>query len=234
MSLGMNSTYGGADGGLFYRYYPSPPQHDYYGGGGGGSWADCSPNSSGRSVSPCDEYQPPVAADFLSPMSAPTMTVVPMQGGPPRVVKRRCTANKKERRRTQSINTAFAMLREHIPGIPGDTKLSKIKTLKHAIAYINHLMEMLSGTGDKITIDTARSAFRADLQVSGRRAVRNHHPEQIDQHHFVRRCPEVRMIAHFFMLLSPVCADNFNDFFLIAILKTQRKRYKTLHLKSLV
>ncbi|XP_060808303.1 heart- and neural crest derivatives-expressed protein 2 isoform X1 [Amyelois transitella] len=43
-----------------------------------------------------------------------------------RVVKRRTTANKKERRRTQSINTAFSDLRECIPNVPPDTKLSKM------------------------------------------------------------------------------------------------------------
>lgn len=44
-----------------------------------------------------------------------------------RVVKRRTTANKKERRRTQSINSAFAYLRDCIPNVPSDTKLSKVK-----------------------------------------------------------------------------------------------------------
>lgn len=43
-----------------------------------------------------------------------------------RVVKRRTTANKKERRRTQSINSAFAYLRDCIPNVPSDTKLSKV------------------------------------------------------------------------------------------------------------
>lgn len=43
-----------------------------------------------------------------------------------RVVKRRSTANKKERRRTQSINNAYADLRECIPNVPADTKLSKV------------------------------------------------------------------------------------------------------------
>lgn len=44
-----------------------------------------------------------------------------------RVVKRRNTANKKERRRTQSINSAYSSLREHIPNVPSDTKLSKVR-----------------------------------------------------------------------------------------------------------
>lgn len=43
-----------------------------------------------------------------------------------RVVKRRNTANKKERRRTQSINSAYTYLRDHIPNVPSDTKLSKV------------------------------------------------------------------------------------------------------------
>ena len=44
-----------------------------------------------------------------------------------RVVKRRTTANKKERRRTQSINSAYNSLRDHIPNVPSDTKLSKVR-----------------------------------------------------------------------------------------------------------
>lgn len=44
-----------------------------------------------------------------------------------RVVKRRTTANKKERRRTQSINSAYFNLRDRIPNVPVDTKLSKVR-----------------------------------------------------------------------------------------------------------
>ena len=35
-------------------------------------------------------------------------------------------SNKKERRRTQSINAAFSSLRDCIPNVPCDTKLSKV------------------------------------------------------------------------------------------------------------
>lgn len=52
-----------------------------------------------------------------------------------RVVKRRTTANKKERRRTQSINNAYADLRECIPNVPVDTKLSKVSS----IDFVNRL-----------------------------------------------------------------------------------------------
>ncbi|XP_076319351.1 heart- and neural crest derivatives-expressed protein 2-like [Tachypleus tridentatus] len=59
-------------------------------------------------------------------------------------IKRRNTANKKERRRTMSINNAFADLRECIPNVPADTKLSKIKTLRLATSYIAYLMDLLA------------------------------------------------------------------------------------------
>ncbi|XP_032390201.1 heart- and neural crest derivatives-expressed protein 1 [Etheostoma spectabile] len=57
--------------------------------------------------------------------------------------KRRTSGPKKERRRTESINTAFAELRECIPNVPADTKLSKIKTLRLATSYIAYLMDVL-------------------------------------------------------------------------------------------
>lgn len=58
--------------------------------------------------------------------------------------KRRGSGPKKERRRTESINTAFAELRECIPNVPADTKLSKIKTLRLATSYIAYLMDVLA------------------------------------------------------------------------------------------
>lgn len=58
--------------------------------------------------------------------------------------KRRVTANRKERRRTLSINNAFQELRECIPNVPSDTKLSKIKTLRLATSYIAYLMDLLA------------------------------------------------------------------------------------------
>lgn len=57
----------------------------------------------------------------------------------------RPATSKKERRRTQNINAAFAELRKHIPNVPSDTKLSKIKTLKLAMSYIHHLESQLEG-----------------------------------------------------------------------------------------
>ncbi|CAF3600852.1 unnamed protein product [Rotaria sordida] len=73
--------------------------------------------------------------------------------------KRRVSANKKERRRTQSINTAFSDLRTAIPNVQSDTKLSKIKTLKLATKYIEFLMDTLA-KDDPITMP---SAFKAEI-----------------------------------------------------------------------
>lgn len=58
-----------------------------------------------------------------------------------RVVRKRTTANKKERRRTMSINSAYTNLRDHIPNVPSDTKLSKVKILfifsSHSLIKLN-------------------------------------------------------------------------------------------------
>ncbi|CAF3757473.1 unnamed protein product [Rotaria socialis] len=73
--------------------------------------------------------------------------------------KRRVSANKKERRRTQSINTAFSDLRTAIPNVQADTKLSKIKTLKLATKYIEYLMDILS----KDDPSAMPGAFKAEI-----------------------------------------------------------------------
>ncbi|KAL5287234.1 HAND2 family protein [Megaselia abdita] len=93
----------------------------------------------------------------------PTSTNNIISHSPVRVVKRRNTANKKERRRTLSINTAFSNLRNKIPNVPSDTKLSKIKTLKLAILYIKYLGEVLEGGQDP------SNGFKAELKTSSRR-----------------------------------------------------------------
>uniref|UniRef100_A0A3Q4GRA4 Heart- and neural crest derivatives-expressed protein 2 n=1 Tax=Neolamprologus brichardi TaxID=32507 RepID=A0A3Q4GRA4_NEOBR len=86
----------------------------------------------------------------------------------PRTVKRRPTANRKERRRTQSINSAFAELRECIPNVPADTKLSKIKTLRLATSYISYLMDIL----DKDEQHGDTQAFKAELKKTEAREER--------------------------------------------------------------
>lgn len=81
----------------------------------------------------------------------------------PEKVKQRVKANKKERRRTQSINHAFCELRKHIPDVPCDTKLSKIKTLRLAISYISHLMATLEGEEQEIDDNGCRLSVQHPL-----------------------------------------------------------------------
>lgn len=76
-----------------------------------------------------------------------------------------------ERRRSASMNTAFAELRELIPHVPADTKLSKIKTLRLAAGYIAHLTDILHAhTGAPGARDTVRTLThsRAQCQVTPR------------------------------------------------------------------
>nr|CAH7716388.1 unnamed protein product [Callosobruchus chinensis] len=98
-----------------------------------------------------------------------TYTVVP-------VVKKRSTANKKERRRTQSINNAYADLRDCIPNVPADTKLSKIKTLRLATSYISYLTRALESNDlagsfkaelGSMHNNIRKSSSGSSLQVSG-------------------------------------------------------------------
>lgn len=76
-----------------------------------------------------------------------------------RCIRRRSSANRKERRRTLSINNAFSNLRCSIPNVPSDTKLSKIKTLRLAISYISYLTKILE-KGDS---EVPEEGFVADI-----------------------------------------------------------------------
>lgn len=63
----------------------------------------------------------------------------------------RFAANVRERRRMLSINSAFEHLRLHVPTFPYEKRLSKIDTLRLAIAYISLLQELLNTELDPIT-----------------------------------------------------------------------------------
>ncbi|XP_015265650.1 PREDICTED: heart- and neural crest derivatives-expressed protein 1, partial [Gekko japonicus] len=79
---------------------------------------------------------------------------------------------RKERRRTESLNSAFAELRECIPNVPADTKLSKIKTLRLATSYIAYLMEVLAKDRP------AAEGFKAELKkAEPRDAKRKREPQ---------------------------------------------------------
>lgn len=63
----------------------------------------------------------------------------------------RFAANIRERRRMLSINAAFGHLRQHVPTFPYEKRLSKIDTLRLAIAYISLLQELLNTELDPIS-----------------------------------------------------------------------------------
>ena len=98
-----------------------------------------------------------------------------------RVVKRRNTANKKERRRTQSINNAFTELRDCIPNVPADTKLSKIKTLRLATSYISYLTTVLEA-GDSDVPFRAEIARPSKSDKNQQQQQQQQHRQQQQQH----------------------------------------------------
>ena len=57
--------------------------------------------------------------------------------------KRRLAANARERRRMNSLNDAFDKLRDVVPSLGNDRKLSKFETLQMAQTYIGDLMTLL-------------------------------------------------------------------------------------------
>ncbi|MBN3296240.1 heart- and neural crest derivatives-expressed protein 1 [Amia ocellicauda] len=107
-------------------------------------------------VSPDFHLQPAYSSELGVPGPAHDHTQLDALSG--RMGKRRGSGPKKERRRTESINSAFAELRECIPNVPADTKLSKIKTLRLATSYIAYLMDVLA----KDTGET--EGFKAEIK----------------------------------------------------------------------
>ncbi|XP_067899149.1 heart- and neural crest derivatives-expressed protein 1-like [Heterodontus francisci] len=110
-------------------------------------------------MSPEYSAQPPYSSDYG--INGVVQEPGHFEVAPERPGRRRgTTVPKKERRRTESINSAFAELRECIPNVPADTKLSKIKTLRLATSYIAYLMDTLA----KDSQVGEAEAFKADLK----------------------------------------------------------------------
>lgn len=76
----------------------------------------------------------------------------------------RVMANVRERQRTQSLNEAFAQLRQSIPTMPCD-KLSKIQTLKLAAYYIGVLYDLLNDSPDNKTESDASGGVAAGKMI---------------------------------------------------------------------
>uniref|UniRef100_A0A182LTK8 BHLH domain-containing protein n=1 Tax=Anopheles culicifacies TaxID=139723 RepID=A0A182LTK8_9DIPT len=77
-----------------------------------------------------------------TPSQSSGQSVVVVQ--PEIVKKRRLAANARERRRMNSLNDAFDRLRDVVPSLGNDRKLSKFETLQMAQTYIAALNELLS------------------------------------------------------------------------------------------
>ncbi|XP_058577032.1 heart- and neural crest derivatives-expressed protein 1 isoform X2 [Neofelis nebulosa] len=122
---------------------------------------------------------PPTAAAATAaygPDARPGQSPARLEALGGRLGRRKGSGPKKERRRTESINSAFAELRECIPNVPADTKLSKIKTLRLATSYIAYLMDVLAKdaqAGDP-------EAFKAELKKAdgGRESKRKRELQQ--------------------------------------------------------
>jgi len=56
---------------------------------------------------------------------------------------KRKKANEREKKRMHSLNSALDKLREHLPIIQNEQKISKIETIRLTIKYINILNELL-------------------------------------------------------------------------------------------
>ena len=80
-------------------------------------------------------------------------------------VKRRRAANARERKRMNGLNDAFEKLRDHVPNLGNDRKLSKFETLQMAQTYINALRDILqlnrSSGGTLASAATAAAAVVA-------------------------------------------------------------------------
>ena len=71
----------------------------------------------------------------------------------------RFAANVRERRRMMSINSAFDELRYHVPTFPYEKRLSKIDTLRLAMAYIALLKDILES--DRQPLEHIQLSLRA-------------------------------------------------------------------------
>lgn len=90
-------------------------------------------------------------ADGCESISSPASSNAGESGGSGSHKVQRYAANVRERRRMLSINSAFEHLRQHVPTFPYEKRLSKIDTLRLAIAYISLLQELLNTDLDPIS-----------------------------------------------------------------------------------
>lgn len=131
----------------------------------------------GKKSAKARQKQPIIAADG---------TIIPVKKGrggrkkstrPPSphvLKKRRVAANSRERRRMNGLNDAFERLRDVIPSLGSDHKLSKYETLQMAQTYIGSLASLLrrtSSTDSNLSISPSGASikephFNVDMNIS--------------------------------------------------------------------
>lgn len=84
--------------------------------------------------------------------------------------KRRLAANARERRRMNGLNDAFDRLRDVVPAIDEEHKLSKFETLQMALTYITALGDLL----DKGTELASYTLFNTETTERFARVIREH------------------------------------------------------------
>lgn len=97
--------------------------------------------------------------------SRPVYRHIPHRDKPPHLVARR---NARERRRVQAVNNAFCRLRRHVPYENKQKRLSKVKTLRFAIDYINKLKTMVEEHDSRLRTHQTNGIHEGNLPKKGR------------------------------------------------------------------
>lgn len=138
-------------------------------------------------------------------MSSPSSSNADGSGGTHKV--QRFAANVRERRRMLSINSAFEHLRQHVPTFPYEKRLSKIDTLRLAIAYISLLQELLNTELDPISYielcltgelnDNNSDDWNTSGKLQGRRSDQCQHKEFGNKQHICNLSSNSNIFVHF-------------------------------------
>ncbi|KAK2193941.1 hypothetical protein NP493_4g03010 [Ridgeia piscesae] len=75
------------------------------------------------------------------------------------------TANNRERARMRVLSAAFGRLKNTLPWVPQDTKLSKLDTLRMASCYIANLAELLEHDPGDTQTDAAAATDRPPARL---------------------------------------------------------------------
>ncbi|XP_052121094.1 basic helix-loop-helix transcription factor amos-like [Frankliniella occidentalis] len=124
---------------------PAPASPRSWSSGSAPSSTPCSDEAPGSTSWPPLPLPTAAASSASSSSSASSASCSPCS--PPRgvevVKRRRLAANARERRRMNSLNDAFDRLRDVVPSLGSDRKLSKFETLQMAQTYIAALRDLL-------------------------------------------------------------------------------------------